>query len=234
MNSFSTPYTEIPDHVPDALFYQSFIGVDLHKTTVTLVAVAPDGTEIARLTINTKCREKITAWLFAFPRPSHLAVEAVGFVEWFIDDFRPCVDRIDIADATELANRRGKRRKNDCADALDMAQRLARGECPWAIIADDELMQLRKLGRHWRQLSSVLARSQAVHEVHPAGRQSPRSEVRRRLGPTLAAWPTDTGSSRPNVGPSPTSPASFNSSNFNGNRCAMPSSWPAAANASPP
>jgi transposase len=141
------------------LFYQSFVGVDLHKTTVTLVAVAPDGTEIARLTINTKCREKIRAWLLALPRPSHLAVETVGFVEWFIDAFRPHVDHIDMADATELANRRGKRRKNDYKDALDVAQRLARGECPCGYIADDELMQLRKLGRHWRQLSSVLARS---------------------------------------------------------------------------
>jgi transposase len=141
------------------LLYQSFIGVDLHKCTVTLVAVAPDGTVIARLTISTKCREKIKAWLLALPRPSRLAVEAVGFVEWFIDCFRSCVDRIDIADATELANRRGKRRKNDPNDARDIAQRLARGECPLGYIADDELMQLRKLGRHWRQLSSVLARA---------------------------------------------------------------------------
>ena len=137
--------------------FRSFVGVDLHKTTVTLVAVAPDSTEIARLTINTKCREKIRAWLLALPRPSHLAVEAVGFVEWFIESFRTCVDRIDIADATELSNRRGKRRKNDYRDALDVAQRLARGECPCGYIADDELMQLRKLGRHWRQLSKVLA-----------------------------------------------------------------------------
>ena len=73
--------------------------------------------------------------------------------------FRPCVDRIDIADATELANRRGKRRKNDRDDALDIAKRLARGECPLGYIADDELMQLRKLGRHWRQLSSVMGRT---------------------------------------------------------------------------
>ncbi len=60
--------------------YRSFIGVDLHKTTVTLVAVGPDGTEIARLKINTKCRQKIRAWLLDLPRPSHMAVEAVGFV----------------------------------------------------------------------------------------------------------------------------------------------------------
>jgi len=139
--------------------YQSFVGVDLHKTTVTLVAVAPDGATIAQLTINTKCREKIAAWLLALPRPSRLAVEAVGFVEWFIECFRPRVDRIDIADATELVNRRGKRRKRDPGDARDVALRLARGECPLGYIADDELMQLRKLGRHWRQLSTVQARA---------------------------------------------------------------------------
>jgi len=139
--------------------YRSFIGVDLHKTTVTLVAVGPDGKMIARLTINTKCREKILAWLATLPRPTHLVVEAVGFVEWFIDEFRSRVDHIDIADATELSNRRGKRRKNDWRDALDMAQRLARGECPLGFIADDELMQLRKLGRHWRQLSGVMAKA---------------------------------------------------------------------------
>jgi len=97
--------------------------------------------------------------LLALPRPSRLAVEAVGFVEWFIDEFRPRVDRIDIADATELANRRGKRRKRDPGDARDVALRLARGECPLGYIADDQLMQLRKLGRHWRQLSTVQARA---------------------------------------------------------------------------
>lgn len=139
--------------------YQSFIGVDLHKDTVTLAAVHPDGSLISRVKIPTKCRLRIANWLFAQPRPSHMAVEAVGFVEWFIDDYRGCVDRIDIADATELANRRGKRRKNDPNDATDIAERLARSECPLGYIADDELMQLRKLGRHWHQLSRLLSRS---------------------------------------------------------------------------
>jgi len=139
--------------------YQSFVGVDLHKCTVTLAAVDPRGETLSKLTISTKSVGKIEAWLVALPRPSQLAVEAVGFVEWFIDRFRRCVDRMEIADATELANRRGKRRKTDPNDALDVAKRLARGECPLGFIADDELMQLRKLGRHWRQLSSVLVRA---------------------------------------------------------------------------
>lgn len=139
--------------------YRTFVGVDLHKCTVTLKAVSAAGEAAGHLTISTKSVEKIEAWLRGLPRPVWLAVEACPFVEWFIERYRDVVDRIDIADATELASRRGKRRKNDPNDALDIAQRLARGECPLGFIADPQLMQLRKLGRHWRQLSRLLARS---------------------------------------------------------------------------
>ena len=139
--------------------YAALVGVDLHKCTVSLCAVDPKGEVIARLTCDTKCVDRIEQWLKALPRPSRLAVEAVGFVEWFIDRFRPCVDRMDIADATELANLRGKRRKTDRKDAADIAKRLARGECPLGWIAPEEVMQLRKLGRHWRSLSRSLVRA---------------------------------------------------------------------------
>jgi transposase len=137
----------------------TFVGVDLHKQTVTLRAVNAAGTPVAALTCDTKCVNRIEQWLLALPRPIHLAVEAVGFVEWFIDRFRGCVDKMDIADATELANRRGKRRKNDNNDALDIAVRLARGECPLGWIADEPVMQHRKLARHWRSLSRMLTRA---------------------------------------------------------------------------
>lgn len=138
--------------------FQSFVGVDLHKCSVTLAAVDPAGEPIARLTIDTKCVEKIDAWLAALPRPVHMAVEAVGFAEWFIDRYRDKVDRLDIANATELSNLRGKRRKNDRNDAMDVAVRLARGDCPLGWIADEATAQLRKLGRHWRSLSRTLSR----------------------------------------------------------------------------
>lgn len=138
--------------------YAAFAGVDLHKCTVSLCAVDPSGKQIAALTCDTKCVDRIEKWMLSMPRPSRLAVETVGFVEWFIDRFRPCVDQIEIADATELANLRGKRRKTDRNDARDIAVRLARGDCPLGYIADEPLMQLRKLGRHWRQLSRTLSR----------------------------------------------------------------------------
>lgn len=143
----------------DASRCETFVGVDLHKCTVTLAAVNARGEELNILTISTKCTTKIEDWLRSLPGRLHLAVEACPFVEWFIDRFRECVARIDIADATELANRRGKRRKTDRKDALDIATRLARGECPLGFIADEELMQLRKRGRHWRSLSRLQGRT---------------------------------------------------------------------------
>ena len=161
---------------PDTAGFQSFVGVDLHKCTVTLVAVNPAGDEVAQLTISTKSVEKIEHWIKQLPRPCWLAVEACPFVEWFIERYRSCVDRIDIADATELSNLRGKRRKNDRNDARDIAQRLARGECPLGFIADVPLMQLRKLGRHWRQLSRLISRTKHAMKslLHAANLNGPK------------------------------------------------------------
>lgn len=162
--AFQSPSTPaIPS--PAAPAFACFVGVDLHKCTVTLAAVDPRGQVVARLTTSTKCVEKIDVFIAALPGPVQLAVEACPFVEWFIDCYRDRVatsgGRIDIADATELAHLRGKRRKNDRNDATDIALRLARGECPLGWIADEQVSRLRKLGRQWHRLSRTLGRTKA-------------------------------------------------------------------------
>ena len=174
VNVFATPNTETSIMSKSSVAYRSFVGVDLHKTVVTLVAVDAHGEKIAQLTAPTKCIDKITDWLRSLPEPVWMAVEACPFVEWFIDRFRWCVFQMDIADATELARLRGKRRKTDPNDAHDAAIRLADGRCPLGFIADEELMQLRKLGRHWRQLSRLLSRTKhamrsLLHAANLAG-----------------------------------------------------------------
>ena len=165
--------------------FASFVGVDLHKRVVTLKAVSREGELIESLATGTQCVKRIQDWLSALPKPCWMAVEAVGFIEWFIDRYRCRVDRIDIADATELANRRGKRRKTDRKDALDIAVRLARGECPFGFIADEQLMQLRKLGRHWRNLSQTLSRAKNSMRsiLNAANIRGPRLE-----GSTAQRW----------------------------------------------
>jgi len=145
--------------------FQCFVGVDLHKCTVSLAAVDATGQIIARIKTATKCVDKLDAFLADLPQPMHLAVEACPFVEWFIDRYRPRVQagggQLDIADATELAARRGKRRKNDRNDADDIATRLWRGDCPLGWIADEDICRLRKLGRQWHRLSRTLGRTKS-------------------------------------------------------------------------
>ena len=149
----------------DVPSFQSFVGIDLHKCTVSLAAVDPRGQVIARLKTDTKCVEKIDAFIAALPGAVHLAVEACGFVEWFIDRYRGQVEqaggRLDIADATALADLRGKRRKTDRNDSTDIAVRLARGDCPLGWIADEDVSRLRKLGRQWHRLSRTLGRTKS-------------------------------------------------------------------------
>src|SRR2546428_13793601 len=70
---------------PAAVAFATFVGVDLHKQTVTLRAVNAAAEPVAALTCDTKCVQRIEQWLLALPRPSRLAVEPVGFVEWFIN-----------------------------------------------------------------------------------------------------------------------------------------------------
>ena len=82
--------------------FQTFVGVDLHKCTVTLTAVDAAGEKISRLKISTKSTGKIEEWLLDLPRNSWMAVEACPFLDWFIDRYKPCVDRIDIATEDDL------------------------------------------------------------------------------------------------------------------------------------
>jgi hypothetical protein len=81
----------------------TFIGVDLHKCTVSLAAVNGAGEPVDRLRVDTKCVNRIEQWLAALPGPTHMGVESVGFAEWFIDRYRQNVDRIDIEQLSTVA-----------------------------------------------------------------------------------------------------------------------------------
>ena len=135
--------------------FESFIGVDLHLRTVTLCSVDIEGGVQDRLTCSTKAVDKIHDFIVAQPSPTHLVVEAMGSVEWFVEMFEFIADRTDIADATALALLRGKRRKTDRKDAHDVAQRARRGECPLGYLADRQLREYRQLARHWHTLSKT-------------------------------------------------------------------------------
>ena len=165
----------------------------------------PPGEAAAQLTISTKSVEKIERWLRALPRPVWLAVEACPFVEWFIDRYRDCVDadRHRRRHGTGQPPRQATEERSATTPSTSPSGWRA-ASVPWASSPIRQLMQLRKLGRHWRQLSRLLGPQQARHEVDAQRGQPARPEVRRRRRPTLAVGPRRTCSSPSNGRPSPT------------------------------
>lgn len=97
--------------------FACFVGVDLHKCTLSIDARRPDQTLIARQKNATRCGERPARCLEALPQPVHLALKARPFVEWLSDFVRTIVEapgsdgRLDSADATKLDKRCGNRRR---------------------------------------------------------------------------------------------------------------------------
>jgi hypothetical protein len=114
----------------DVAAYTTFIGVDLHKCSVTLRAVRADGELLGHLTCNTKCVERIAEWIASLPGPKWMAVEAGPFVEWFIDRYTPRADRMDITDPQLMQLQTLGRHWRQLSRSLAKAKRTARAVQP--------------------------------------------------------------------------------------------------------
>jgi len=97
---------------------QTYVGIDLHKTTLTIGARNSIGELVNTIPFPTKCVDKITHFFSHLPSPVHCAIESVGMYEWLWDHLEPRVDKLVLADAVELRYRAGKRHaKTDKTDA---------------------------------------------------------------------------------------------------------------------
>lgn len=59
------------------------VGVDLHKDSMTLVVLDDQGSLVERDRLPTQCRNPIQDWFASRGPPSQVAVESVGFDQWF-------------------------------------------------------------------------------------------------------------------------------------------------------
>jgi len=138
---------------------QSYCGIDLHKLSLTVTVVNREGERIALETIPTKCVGRIRRFVGRLPGPVACAIESVGMYRWLWDLLKPLCGKLVLADATELAWRRGRRRpKTDPKDAEHLAGLLRDGTVPAAYVPEGPEYDLRRLGRHWHGHSRLAAR----------------------------------------------------------------------------
>jgi transposase len=136
-----------------------FVGIDLHKDTLTACVLCSKSGEIRYRKLACKCRDQIAEFFRDLPHPHVIAIEAVGFYRWLWDILEPIVDGLLLADATAARALAGRRLKTDREDALNIADLLAHGRLPVAHAPPGEVQELRDWTRRRNRLSRDHART---------------------------------------------------------------------------
>lgn len=124
-----------------------YVGIDVHKTRSTLVALDPSTGEIDETTVHTD-RDELVEALSKVPEPFVVGVEATLFspaVTAWLTDAGFDVRLLDPQALLDCDTR--KRAKTDRVDATMMAKALAHGHDVECYLAEDDVLQLRALTR---------------------------------------------------------------------------------------
>lgn len=107
----------------------NFIGVDLHKHTITLVVVDASRKMLSRRRFSNLMSEQIVAFLKS-QGEFQLTVEATASYEWFVQLVEPLAQRVVLAHPGKLRVIAESTRKSDKLDAKVLAEMLARDQIP--------------------------------------------------------------------------------------------------------
>src|SRR5262245_49575857 len=124
-----------------------FIGVDLHKKSITLCLVDEHRKVIARGTIPCMETDRIVESFGRF-RPFQVVVEATASYPWFVELVAPTAERVVLGDPKKLRVIAESTRKTDRLDAQVLAEFLALGMIPEAHRPTPRQREHRALIRH--------------------------------------------------------------------------------------
>jgi len=140
------------------IMFQSHVGTDLHKASLTFTVIDSSGKLTNAADIDCKCVNKIKDFITSLPKPIHCAIESVGMYEWLWELLEPLVDKLTLADAVELNYRAGRRQaKTDRIDSKFISLLTYKGELPVSFVPDKTTRQFRRVCRHWHATSEMLS-----------------------------------------------------------------------------
>ena len=134
-----------------------YVGIDVHKTRSTLVALDPSTGEIDETTVHTD-RDELVEALSKVPEPFVVGVEATLFspaVTAWLTEAGFDVRLLDPQALLDCDTR--KRAKTDRVDATMMAKALAHGHDVECYLAEDDVLQLRALTRGRETIAKMSA-----------------------------------------------------------------------------
>lgn len=124
-----------------------YIGLDIHKKTISFCVKAQDGTILDQGTIVAR-RDTLLAWAKARPRPWIGAMEATLFTGWIYDLLKPLAQELKVAHPAMLKAIAASKKKNDQVDARTITDLLRCNLLPECYMAPSAIRDLRRVLRY--------------------------------------------------------------------------------------
>ena len=124
-----------------------YIGLDIHKKTISFCIKAIDGSLIGQGKIEAT-RESLGAWAKGLPGPWVGAMEATIFTGWVYDFLKPHAVALKVAHPEMLKAITAAKKKNDRADAEKIADLLRVNLLPECHMLAEEIRELRRVLRY--------------------------------------------------------------------------------------
>src|SRR5271166_3854258 len=129
----------------------NFIGVDLHKKSITICVLNENLKVLARKTVFCDQTDQIVEFFRPF-RPFKVVVEATASYLWFVELVEPLAEEVVLANPKKLRVIAESTKKTDRLDAQVLAEFLARDQIPRAYMPTPRQRQHRRLVRHRQYL----------------------------------------------------------------------------------
>ena len=124
-----------------------YVGMDLHKKTITICVKKADGKIVSRCSAQAT-REALSEWLGTMKRPWIGAMEATMFTGWVYDFLKPHALELQVAHPPMLAAIVAGKHKNDRADAGKIADLLRVNLIPQCYMVSEKTRWLRRMMRY--------------------------------------------------------------------------------------
>jgi transposase len=151
-----------------------FIGVDLHKNSITVCVMNEERTILARKTLYCSQPELIVEF-FGQWRPFKVVIEATAGYFWFVELVEPLAEKVELANPSKLRVIAESTKKTDRLDAQTLAEFLVRDMIPAAHRPPLRQRQHRELVRHRQyirgRMTSVRCKIRHILSNHNADRR---------------------------------------------------------------
>jgi len=143
----------------------NFIGVDLHKKSITVCVMDQNRKVLARKTIACKETDEIVAFFRKF-RPFKVVVEATASYPWFVELVEPLADEVILANPKKLRVIAESTKKTDRLDAQILTEFLVLDMIPRAYQPTPRQREHRTLVRHRQFLQSRITSVRSkIHHI---------------------------------------------------------------------